>query len=67
MDIDQRLTDLEITASFTEELVDQLNLVIVRQQQIDRLEFELAQMRQQQPEAGPAPYRSLQAELPPHY
>jgi SlyX protein len=67
-DIDQRLTDLEIKASFTEELVDQLNLVIVRQQQqIDRLEFELAQMRQQQPEAGPAPYRSLQDELPPHY
>ena len=73
MDIDHRLTELEIKASFTEELVEQLNLVIVRQQQqIDRLEFELGKWRQQQPEAGVAPYRSQQDEfstheLPPHY
>lgn len=31
--IDKRLTDLEIKASFTEDLVDSLNQVIVRQQQ----------------------------------
>ena len=37
-DIAQRLTELEIKASFTEDLLDQLNLVIVRQQdQIDAL------------------------------
>eukprot|EP01036_Dinobryon_divergens_P050087 gene50087-67068_t len=31
--IEQRLTDLEIKASFNEDLLDQLNQVIVRQQQ----------------------------------
>lgn len=67
--IDQRLTDLEIKASFTEDLVDQLNEVVVRQQrQIDALLCELADLRQQAPEdPGAQPYRSLRDELPPHY
>jgi SlyX protein len=67
--IDHRLTELEIKASFTEDLVDQLNQVIVRQQQqIDRLERELAQLRTQSLEASAAPaFRSLRDELPPHY
>ena len=30
----RRLTELEIKASFTEDLLDQLNQVIVRQQQV---------------------------------
>ena len=39
---EQRLTDLEIKASFTEDLLDQLNLVIVRQQQqLDALVAEI--------------------------
>jgi SlyX protein len=69
---DDRLTDLEIKASFTEDLVDQLNAVIVRQQQqIDQLVQALAQLRQQalqQPLDGSAgAFRSLRDELPPHY
>ena len=41
--LDQRLTDLEIKASFNEELLDQLNEVVVRQQrQIDALLREVA-------------------------
>ena len=65
---DQRLTELEIKASYTEDLLDQLNLVIVRQQQqIDRLMRELRELRQQQAEPGSAPFRSLRDELPPHY
>lgn len=66
---EQRLTDLEIKASFTEDLVDQLNLVIVRQQQqIDLLLRELGQLKQQQTTAGePGAFRSLRDELPPHY
>lgn len=66
--IEQRLTDLEIKASFTEDLVDQLNQVIVRQQQqIDLLIRELAALKQQAPSAeGPA-FRSLHDDLPPHY
>ena len=65
----QRLTDLEIKASFTEDLVDQLNEVVVRQQrQIDALLREVADLRQQPPEdPGARPFRSLRDELPPHY
>ena len=67
-DIEQRLTDLEIKASFTEDLVDHLNQIIVRQQQqLDALLREMAHLRQQVPEGNPAPFRSLHDELPPHY
>ena len=67
--IEQRLTELEIKASFTEDAVDQLSAVIVRQQQqIDALLRELQVLRQQQPdEGGSVPFRSLRDELPPHY
>jgi SlyX protein len=67
--LDQRLTDLEIKASFTEDLVDQLNEVIVRQQrQIDALLREVADLRQEAPDdLGARPFRSLRDELPPHY
>ena len=65
--IEQRLTDLEIKASFAEDLVDRLNEVNVRQQQqIDLLSREVARLRQQQATEDPgAP--SLRDELPPHY
>lgn len=66
---EQRLTELEIKASFTEDLVEQLNQVIVRQQQqIDALGRELARLQSQQLEQGSGPgFRSLRDELPPHY
>ena len=65
---DQRLTDLEIKASFTEDLLDHLNELIARQQQqIDWLTREVMQLRQQ-PQAGDAnEFRSLRDELPPHF
>jgi SlyX protein len=67
-DIEQRLTDLEIKASFTEDLVDHLNLIIVRQQQqLDVLIREITQLRQQVPESAQPGFRSLRDELPPHY
>ena len=50
---DQRLTELEIKASYTEDLLDQMNLALYRQQQqIDRLVQELTHLRQQMPEPG---------------
>ncbi|WP_407069027.1 SlyX family protein [Leptothrix ochracea] len=62
-----RLTDLEIKASFMEDLVDHLNQIVVRQQQqIDRLSREVALLRQQAPDSGGG-FRSLRDELPPHY
>ena len=72
--IEHRLTDLEVKASFTEDMLDQLNQVIVRQQtQIDRLLRELrelrelGELRERRPAAEDVAFRSLRDELPPHY
>ncbi|MFT4243131.1 MAG: SlyX family protein [Acidovorax sp.] len=66
--IAQRLESLEIKASFMEDLLDQLNLTIYRQQElIDRLAREVIQLRQQVPEAGQGAARNPRDELPPHY
>ena len=66
--IDQRLTDLEIKASFAEDLVDHLNALVARQQdQIDLLMRELAALRQQSPVDEPGASRNLRDDLPPHY
>jgi len=65
---EHRLTELEIKASYTEDLLDRLNDVIVRQQtQIDLLLRELAALRQEGAAAEGGPPRSLRDELPPHY
>ncbi|MBP8144246.1 MAG: SlyX family protein [Inhella sp.] len=57
-----RLTQLEIKASFLEDQVEQLDAVVARQQQqIDLLARELQRLREQQPEAAPL------NERPPHY
>ncbi|WP_305806625.1 SlyX family protein [Stenotrophomonas sp. YIM B06876] len=67
-DTDQRLTELEIKASYSDELLEQLNMTIYRQQQqIDALLQELHRLRQQMPEGGSAAPRNLRDELPPHY
>jgi SlyX protein len=67
-DLDKRLMDLEIKASFTEDLVEQLNQTIfLQQQQIDALIREVSQLRQQTPDGGSGGFRSLRDELPPHY
>ena len=64
---DQRLTELEIKASYTEDLLDQMNLALYRQQQqIDRLVQELTHLRQQMPEPGGGAPRKLRDEIPPH-
>lgn len=66
--IDDRLVDLEIKASFAEDLLDQLNAVVVRQQQqIDALIQAVAQLRGQLAASEPDAPRSLRDELPPHY
>lgn len=63
-----RLTALEIKASFAEDLLDELNLVVVRQQQhIDALIRELAQLREQQQGGVAGGAVRLPHELPPHY
>ncbi len=65
---EQRLTDLEIKASFTEDLLDQLDQVIVRQQQqIDILIREVQHLRQQPGMPGLDAPRNLRDDLPPHF
>jgi len=67
--IEQRLEALEIKASFTEDLVDKLDQIIIRQQQtLDALVTELRILRDQATTTseGGAP-RNLRDELPPHY
>ena len=66
---DQRLTELEIKASFTEDALEQLNQVVVRQQQeIEWLLREVKQLRQQMPDGSAgAGFSQASEELPPHY
>lgn len=66
--VERRLTELEIKASYADDLLDTLHTLVVRQQQqIEALVRELQQLRQQQAD-GPGPaFRSLRDELPPHY
>lgn len=65
---DQRLTELEIKATYTEDLVEQLEQVIVRQQQqIDLLLREVAELRQPATDGGLGAARSLRDDLPPHF
>ena len=66
--LDHRLTDLEIKLSFTEDLVERLNEVVVRQQdQIDRLVQEVIRLRDQAPAPDTGMPRNLLDERPPHY
>ncbi len=65
---EQRLTELEIKASFTEDLLDHLHATVIAQQrQIDLLVREVSALKQQQADSQPAGFRSLRDELPPHY
>jgi SlyX protein len=53
MSTQERLEALEIKASYTEDLLEQLNLTIYRQQ-IDGLLRAVTELRQQRPRAAPA-------------
>ena len=65
---DQRLTELEIKAIYTEDLVEQLEQVIVRQQrQIDLLLREVEELQQPATDGGLGAARCLRDDLPPHF
>ena len=66
--MESRLAELEIKVSYSEDLLEQLNLTVYRQQQqIDLLIRELRSLRDQVQLAQPGEFRSLQDEVPPHY
>ena len=68
---EQRLTDLEIKASFTEDLLEQLDQVVVRQQkQIDQLVQAVLALQQTSADGPPSATsssRNLADDLPPHF
>ncbi len=64
----ERLVELEIKASYTEDLIDQLDKVIVRQQeQIDLLIKAITELRQSSTDGGLGAARNLRDDLPPHF
>ncbi|MFX1681241.1 SlyX family protein [Mitsuaria sp. CC2] len=66
--LESRVTELEIKASFAEDLVDHLNAQVAKQQeQIDALVREVLQLRRQVPEGRGDGTGGLRDELPPHY
>lgn len=67
-DTKARLTELEIKLSFTEDLVDELNRTMARQQeQILLLQDELRAVFQQVQQMAPAEKSDLREDIPPHY
>ena len=66
--MDSRITELEIKISYAEDMVDELNRTVFRQQQqIDLLVAQINALREQVQADAPAEQRSLRDELPPHY
>ncbi|WP_295978270.1 SlyX family protein [uncultured Variovorax sp.] len=65
----ERVTELEIKASYAEDMLDQLNMTIYRQQQqIDRLILQVTQLKEQIQSSGQeAAAGNPRDELPPHY
>jgi len=65
---DDRLTQLEIKISYTEDLLDTLNSLVAQQQdQIDLLLREVGRLRQQDQTQGAGGQILPGDELPPHY
>jgi SlyX protein len=67
--IQDAVHDLQGRVAFMDDLLDELNRLVARQQeQIAALQREVFQLRQQGEASGSgAPFRSLRDELPPHY
>lgn len=64
----ERVADLEIKLDQTEDMVDELNRAIYRQQtQIDQLVQVLAGLSERVETAAPREFKSLLDEIPPHY
>ena len=65
---EDRITNLEIKLSFTEDLIDQLNQTIYKQQQqIEFLYRELKSIREQASGGDSTGSSSPKDEIPPHY
>jgi len=68
MDVESRITELEIKLGLGEDHIEELNRTVFRQQQqLDLLQAQLRELYlQTQPTASGEP-RNLRDEVPPHY
>jgi SlyX protein len=65
---EERITNLEIKLSFTEDLIDQLNQTVYKQQQqIEFLYRELKSIKEQSSSGDSSRNTSPKDEIPPHY
>jgi len=66
--VDSRLSEIEIKLSFSEDLLDELNRTVARQQQqIAELEHQVRELRLQLQRSQPAESGATGHEIPPHY
>lgn len=66
--MESRITELEIKMCYSEDVIDELNRTVFRQQQkIDFLAREIDALRQQIQSTAPQQGINLQDEIPPHY
>jgi SlyX protein len=66
--VDERLEKIENKLSLAEDLLDELNKTIYRQQlDIERLQREVITLREQVRASLPDERRNLSDEIPPHY
>ena len=66
--MESRLAEIEVKLSFAEDLLEDLNRTVVRQQQqIDQLQQELRALRQQVQAGNAAESYGPHDETPPHY
>lgn len=66
--MDERLEKIETKLSLAEDLIEELNKTVYRQQtQIEQLQREVVRLRDQVLEVLPPQVRNLRDEIPPHY
>ncbi|NWG86466.1 MAG: SlyX family protein [Hydrogenophilaceae bacterium] len=66
--MESRLTELEIKLSYAEDLLDELNRTVFRQQeQIESLQRQIVQLQRQLQDMEPPERGDLREEIPPHY
>lgn len=66
--MESRVAELEVKLSFCEDLLEELNRTVYRQQQqIDQLQKEMQTLRDQMRTSMPTEPRNLNDEVPPHY
>ncbi|MCK0512783.1 SlyX family protein [Aromatoleum buckelii] len=67
--MEERLTKIETKIALSEDLLEELNLAVYRQQQqIDRLQQQILELHRQLAAATPGDRpRDLRDEIPPHY